>query len=397
MRALYSTALLILVLVSAAAAAEPRIIRGHVVDADGKPVGGAALDFFWGGNGPIVDADGKPLKLDTEEQVKAYWQRFGQMEPFLKSVSKLDGSFAVPARGDLYTLMAMDAERVRGGLVAIPKIDDGAEIEIRLQPLIRVEGSIKGCEPGKQPDHLIVVVEVEEDPTRPLDMTRLVLAEPRDARFKLLLPPGKYLLDMYDSEFKGRLYKEINLSGDEPQVDLGTFTLAPATPNINDRIKLSQESGAMRDYTKHYGEKLPDWHITDARGVSKDVKLADFKGKWVLVDFWALNCGVCLKRTLPNLTKFYEEHAAQRDQFEILAICVDCNGELKSVAEVDRKLEPIVKHVWNGKPLPFPILLDPSMTTLERFGVPGYETILIDPEGRLVEGDETVLAEKLKK
>ena len=31
-----------------------------------------------------------------------------------------------------------------------------------------------------------------------------------------------------------------------------------------------------------------------------------------------------------------------------------------------------------------------------RFGVPGYETILIDPEGRLVEGDERALAEKLK-
>jgi hypothetical protein len=42
-----------------------------------------------------------------------------------------------------------------------------------------------------------------------------------------------------------------------------------------------------------------------------------------------------------------------------------------------------------------PILLDPSMTTLERFGVPGRETILIDPEGRLVEGDEKTLAKKL--
>lgn len=36
------------------------------------------------------------------------------------------------------------------------------------------------------------------------------------------------------------------------------------------------------------------------------------------------------------------------------------------------------------------------MTTLEHFGVPGYKTILIDPEGKLVEGDETTLAERLK-
>jgi hypothetical protein len=98
---------------------------------------------------------------------------------------------------------------------------------------------------------------------------------------------------------------------------------------------------------------------------------------------------------LPDLAKFYEDHQSQRDQFEIVAICVDCNGELKTVAEVEQKLEPIVKYVWGGKPLPFPVLLDPSMTTLERFGVPGYETILIDPEGRLIKGDANVLAEKL--
>ena len=100
---------------------------------------------------------------------------------------------------------------------------------------------------------------------------------------------------------------------------------------------------------------------------------------------------------MPRLAKFYEDHQLERDRFEILAICVDCNGQLKTVADVDRALEPIVKYVWDGKPLPFPVLLDASMTTLERYGVPGYETLLVDPEGRLVAGDERVLAEELKK
>jgi hypothetical protein len=95
--------------------------------------------------------------------------------------------------------------------------------------------------------------------------------------------------------------------------------------------------------------------------------------------------------------RFYEEHAAQRDQFEILSICIDYDGGLKSIADVDRALEPIVKHVWGGKTLPFPILLDPTFKTWERFGLPGLGTvILIDPEGKLMKGDEAVLAEKLK-
>jgi hypothetical protein len=26
--------------------------------------------------------------------------------------------------------------------------------------------------------------------------------------------------------------------------------------------------------------------VTDARGVKRDVQLSDFKGKWVLIEFW---------------------------------------------------------------------------------------------------------------
>jgi hypothetical protein len=48
--------------------------------------------------------------------------------------------------------------------------------------------------------------------------------------------------------------------------------------------------------------------------------------------------------------------------------------------------------------LPFPALLDPTFQTWERYGLPGLGTVLlIDPEGNLVKGDETVLAEKLMK
>ena len=70
--------------------------------------------------------------------------------------------------------------------------------------------------------------------------------------------------------------------------------------------------------------------------------------------------------------------------------------KVKSMADVDKQMQPLVDHVW-GKPLPFPVMLDSSFETWERFGLPGSGTlILIDPEGRLVRGDEKVLAEKLK-
>lgn len=79
----------------------------------------------------------------------------------------------------------------------------------------------------------------------------------------------------------------------------------------------------------------------------------------------------------------------QGSRFDILTICIDEDGELKSIADLDRRLEPIVKHVWGGRPLPFPILLDNTFQTWERFGLPGLGTVLlIDPEGNLVKGDE---------
>ena len=48
--------------------------------------------------------------------------------------------------------------------------------------------------------------------------------------------------------------------------------------------------------------------------------------------------------------------------------------------------------------MPFPVLLDPSFTTWERYGLPSFGILmLIDPQGNLVKGDESVLAEQLKK
>jgi alkyl hydroperoxide reductase subunit AhpC len=121
------------------------------------------------------------------------------------------------------------------------------------------------------------------------------------------------------------------------------------------------------------------------------------KGKWVLLYFWGFDCAPCLRSGLPKMAKFYDDHADRRDRFEIVSICIDDDGRLKSMVDVDRKLEPIVKHIWGGKTLPFPIVLDASFQTLESFGVSTMGTVLlIDPDGHLVRGDETVFAEKLK-
>jgi hypothetical protein len=42
---------------------------------------------------------------------------------------------------------------------------------------------------------------------------------------------------------------------------------------------------------------------------------------------------------------------------------IDYDGGLHSIADVDRALEPVMKHVWRGKTVLFPILLDLTFQT----------------------------------
>jgi hypothetical protein len=97
---------------------------------------------------------------------------------------------------------------------------------------------------------------------------------------------------------------------------------------------------------------------------------------------------------LPALIGFYEDYGAHRDKFEILAIHDDA---AKSFADLDQKLAPIKKKFWQGKDLPFPILLDGKKKTHTMYGIRSWPTgLLIDPKGKFVgEADITALEAKL--
>ena len=94
--------------------------------------------------------------------------------------------------------------------------------------------------------------------------------------------------------------------------------------------------------------------------------------------------------------KFYDEHAEQRDQFEILAFH---DATAKSLAELDQKLtsQKTIEKVWKGKHLPFPILIDSTGQTIKEWDIHAFPTlVLIDPDGKVVRGGgEKMLRDKL--
>jgi thiol-disulfide isomerase/thioredoxin len=340
---------------------------------------------------------------------KAMWGREGQMVSWgygatKPTVTDEAGRFTIRIDKLERRLMAMDSGR-RGGISTFDPSDPPETVEIRLAPLVRVKGSFRATNhPGPLPS---TIARVHMPGDEPLWIMGVAMCVSLHSRFEFLLPPGRCeLLGFSNDEkvdaignvpmFKTRPDPVFTVDSGRAEVDLGTIELGPYR-NFSALEREARARGTFGDSRSRIGLRTAPWYITDAKGVAKGIQIKDFRGKWVLLYFWGTHCSPCLKASMPELSRLYEAHRPQRDKFEILAFCLDVEGELKNIADLDRVLEPVVRNVWGGKPLPFPVLLDNTFRTAESFGIAGYNIkLLIDPDGNVVEGDERTLAEKLR-
>lgn len=97
---------------------------------------------------------------------------------------------------------------------------------------------------------------------------------------------------------------------------------------LSDYLKASKIAGV--------GKMAPDFTQNDVNG--KPVKLSDFKGQYVLLDFWASWCGPCRAEN-PNVVKAYNKYKDKG--FAVLGVSLDSpngkNAWLKAIE--DDKLE----------------------------------------------------------
>jgi Peroxiredoxin len=125
------------------------------------------------------------------------------------------------------------------------------------------------------------------------------------------------------------------------------------------------------------GTPAPDFTVFASDG--RKVKLSDYKGKVVVLDFWATWCGPCQK-SMPHLEKVYQQVKGQG--VEVLAVCV---WDEKDAYDRWRTGGP-------GKAYTFPTLFDPAGRGDDNFAkalykVEGIPTqYVIDRDGKIAGG-----------
>jgi len=135
-------------------------------------------------------------------------------------------------------------------------------------------------------------------------------------------------------------------------------------------IRNSVEAGIPK--LKWVGKQAPEISLPDTEG--KTVKLSSFRGKYVLVDFWASWCGPC-RRENPSVVQAYNQF--KNKNFTVLGVSLDRPDQKENWIRAIKEDNLTWTHIsdlkfWQSEVVP--------VYKLESIPF----NVLVDPEGRVV-------------
>ena len=142
---------------------------------------------------------------------------------------------------------------------------------------------------------------------------------------------------------------------------------------LSDEQKASPDGMEILNYvnpvkTLGAGDSLPPYAYVDKNG--KTVQIDEFRGRWVLLDFWSRGCGPCIK-AVPELGAVSKEF---EDRLAVVSISLDRESGWKAASAE----HGIFWNDWN----------DPkgSAGSVRVFGTTGIPTfVILNPEGSIHE------------
>lgn len=172
---------------------------------------------------------------------------------------------------------------------------------------------------------------------------------------------------------------------DEKDADVINATLANLEKSsatgkqlVADYRKAQAEQKEKRERMKE-GNPAPEFTFQNLKG--KDTKLSKYKGKVLVLDFWASWCGPC-RMEIPNMKKYYEEFKGKGVEF--LSVSIDAKKDAWTKALGEEKMAWQQGWVTDaGKSV---------MDTYQFGGIPYI--ILIDKEGKIYK--KNLRGEKIK-